>query len=237
MGTHPSIVEANQANFQSEVIQRSYERPVVVDFWAPWCGPCRMLGPVLERLANEPGSGFTLAKVNADYNPQLSQQYGVRGIPAVKAFVNGRIVNEFVGAQPEPRVRQFIQSLPQAQGRSETAVPPSGTAGQRVQRARDLLRQGNGCAAQQQLSGVADDAARQLLPLAQLLCDAEQGRVTNDQLRQAAGAAQRRDYSAALYTLLLARQDRQQQAAAVMKGIFALLGEDDPLVQAYQAQV
>jgi putative thioredoxin len=98
------IIEVNQANFQREVIQRSHQQAVVVDFWAPWCGPCRMLTPLLERLATEPNSKFILAKVNSDENPGLSMQYGVQGIPNVKAFRRGQVVDEFVGAQPEPMV-------------------------------------------------------------------------------------------------------------------------------------
>ena len=105
------ILDVNEANFQDEVILRSHEVPVLVDFWAPWCGPCKVLGPLLERLAIEAGGGFKLARVNADENPNLSIRFGVRGIPAVKAFRNGDVRAEFVGAQPEPMVRRFVSNL------------------------------------------------------------------------------------------------------------------------------
>ncbi|MBU2642847.1 MAG: co-chaperone YbbN [Gammaproteobacteria bacterium] len=104
-------LDANLADFQVAVLDESHIRPVVVDFWAPWCGPCKSLKPILEKLAAEYGGKFRLAKVNADDNQVLSQQYGVRGIPAVKAFVNGEMVDEFSGALPEAEVRAFLDRL------------------------------------------------------------------------------------------------------------------------------
>ncbi len=104
-------LDINLPDFQAAVLDESRTRPVVVDFWAPWCGPCKSLKPILEKLAAEYGGKFRLAKVNADDNQALSQQYGVRGIPAVKAFVNGEMVDEFSGALPEAEVRAFLDRL------------------------------------------------------------------------------------------------------------------------------
>lgn len=103
--------DVSVADFSQKVLDASHQAPVLVDFWAEWCQPCRTLKPILEKLAGEYGGRFLLAKVNSDHNQELAQRYGVRGIPAVKAFVNGELVDEFTGAQPESQVREFIDRL------------------------------------------------------------------------------------------------------------------------------
>ena len=103
--------DVSEQNFQQEVLEKSKTVPVVVDFWAPWCGPCQTLKPLLENLAEEYQGKFLLAKVNADENQTLAAQFGVRGIPSVKAVYDGKLVNEFSGAIPEAAIREFLQQI------------------------------------------------------------------------------------------------------------------------------
>lgn len=106
-----NLIDVTESDFATSVLDESRRRPVVVDFWAAWCGPCKVLGPTLERLATEADGSWLLAKVDVDQNQALAQQFGVQGIPTVVAFKDGAAVNRFTGALPEVQVRSFIDSL------------------------------------------------------------------------------------------------------------------------------
>src|SRR4051794_12971841 len=117
-----AVVDVTEATFQAEVLDRSFQVPVVLDLWADWCGPCKQLSPVLERLAIEGGGAWVLAKIDVDANPRIAQAFRVQGIPMVFAVVGGQPVNAFTGVIPEAQIRLFINEALQASG-AEVEVP------------------------------------------------------------------------------------------------------------------
>src|SRR5262249_18348983 len=135
----PWAFDTTDQNFSRDVVVRSLETPVVVDVWAPWCAPCRMLAPVLERLVDELGGAVLLAKLNADENPHASRELGVQSIPAVRAFRDGVRVAEFVGAQPAPFVRRFLRAILPTEGDRLARGPGARAAARGPTRARSRL--------------------------------------------------------------------------------------------------
>jgi putative thioredoxin len=244
--------DVSEADFPAEVLERSYERPVVVDFWAAWCAPCRHLGPVLERVADSHAGDVELVKVDVDANPGIANAYGIQGIPAVKAFRNGAVVDEFVGNYPEPAVKQFFESiLPSEADRLAAAGDAAATPEEAERAYRAALEIDRGqrgavvglasiLAARREFSEARsllarlpeDGEIRKLLAHIDLTELAEDGS-SSDPL---AAAAAEGDWETALEGLLAkVRAGDAEDARRQMIDIFEVLGPADPLTVKYRA--
>ncbi len=204
----PHSLDVSAADFEQAVIEASKTVPVVVDFWAAWCGPCLALKPVLEKLAAEYQGKFRLAKVNSDDNQPLAQRYGVRGIPNVKAFVNGELVDEFSGALPEPRVRAFLDRIIQLLQARLALTSDAGSGANTDELLKRIAANANDSDARLRL-------ARQHIALAQY---AE----ALDQLLEIV----RRD-----------RKYKDDGARKTMLQLFSVMGSDHPLVGDYRRKL
>lgn len=248
------VIAVDEPDFEGRVVEASRRAPVVVDFWAGWCQPCLVLGPVLERLAGEYGGRFTLAKVDVDANQGLAARFGIRGIPAVKAFREGDVAAEFVGVQPEEAIRRFLDGVvpspadervaearasassdaAEAGFREALALDPS-NPGAVAGLARLLLDRGEVDEARSLLASVApDDSVRRL----QAEVDLREAGGQSGELGAAARAALSGGHRQALEHLLaLVRDDDGDEARRLMLGVFDLLGDDDPLTREFRGML
>ena len=239
-------MDASDASFETAVIERSRSVPVVVDFWAAWCAPCRMLGPVLEREVARRDGAVELVKLDTDANPATAQAYGIRGIPAVKAFRDGEVVAEFVGAIPAMAVSRFLDGL--APSRAELLVKNGDEASLRqalelepdradaaIPLARMLLSRGESEEALEILSHVPGNFAADGL-MARVRLEKE----GLDGLSPAFAALDSRDYEQAvdlLISTIRPTNPRKDDIRRVVVGILDELGPDDPRVPEWRRQM
>lgn len=242
-----AIIDVNDSDFKKQVIQRSYKTTVLVDFWAAWCGPCRHLGPVLEKIAEDPSSDFILAKLDTERNRKTAAQFNIRSIPNVKAFRNGQVVNEFTGALPEVLVKRFIAKVsatPPPAPRLQLGSDPA----KRLRLAEQHLNKGRGFEAFVALNEFPESPeavhANELLPLARFLLDMDDGdgltgiEALDEVYLAAAEAINKRNYDSAfeqLFTALeVGEEIDQDHTTAIIKATLAFLGPDSESAQKYR---
>jgi putative thioredoxin len=251
-----TVIDVTQATFQADVVERSYQTPVVIDFWAAWCAPCRSLGPVLERAVAARNGAVVLAKVDVDADPVLAQVFGVQGIPAVKAVADGRLVAEFVGAQPPAYVERFLDSVAPpgpsapAEGPAEAPVPPEQAAERwraRLAEDPDDAEARVGLAGQSLAAGRLDEAEELLRPVEHLdqaaplrgrlhlLREAaDAGSPHAEAARQAVDGAPGEALAHLLGAVRASAGGDRDRARELMLDVFRVLGDEDPLTQRFR---
>ena len=254
----PVVVEATDQNFVETVVEESKRRPVVVDLWAAWCGPCRTLGPILEKVAEERNGDFLLAKLDVDANPYTAGQFGVQSIPTVVAFKDGKPVDGFIGAMPEQLVNTFIDKIlpTEADRDAEEGLQEEleGDLDDAESRYREALgTDANNREARLGLGrvlaegGRPDEARETLMPL---LPEPEAERILSrievaswaslegaGTLASAKRLAAQGKHREALDGMLGALQDDRDAARQAMVTVFAALGDDDDLVSEYRRRL
>jgi putative thioredoxin len=258
MSTVEHVVEVTDATFEQVVIEGSKERPVVVDLWAEWCGPCRTLGPMLEKVANERDGAFLLAKLDVDANPGVAGAFGVQSIPTVIAFRDGEPLTGFVGAYPEDVINRFVDELlpteaevvaEEAQQEEEAGDLVGAEQDYRDALTKDatnreaalglgriLVDRGDLEEARGLLTPLLpDDDAERILARARVSEWSADGSANG--LAGAKSLAARGRWREALDGMLGCLGDQRDEARAAMIDSFAVLGDDDPLVGEYRRKL
>jgi putative thioredoxin len=249
------IFDVNESEFATRVVERSRELPVVVDFWAEWCGPCRQLGPALEAAVTKRGGQIDLAKLDVDANQSLAASFGIQGIPAVKAFRDGQVVAEFTGAIPPARIEAFLDGLAPSPVDELVAAGDEGSLREALaldprhpeastRLGRILLGRGDGEEALELLEPLQGDfLAEGLAARAQLAAENGDGAEPDQALLERAFSAwDAREFEPALEALqeafAAADDDRRRDLVRrVMVGIFTELGADDALARGHRRRL